>query len=686
VPAHWSERYQGWSTADVHGRLVLPADQADGCTAFSAADRQRLAGKVAVLAWATRESERACNSGPRADHAADAGAIGALYAADGDHLPEIAGNDRIPVALLARADGERLRQAAAAGGAEVRLAAPGNPLHGSVSQLQPERADTLTDFSSRGIGLPGVVKPDLAAPGESIWSALAGSGSGGQREDGTSMATPHVAGLAALVRAAHPDWPVEEIKAALMNTSVDTRLAADRGSPVYGPERTGAGRTAVDRAVRTPAVAYAAGEGAVEGAVGVSFGPVEVGGPTALRREIEVRNHSAAPLSYRTRYAAATELPGARYEVTPEQVDVPAGGTAHVRVTLTVPGELGRAPDPTLDTVQGGKARSYRGELSGRVLLRPVTDPSLPELRVPVFAAPRPATGLSASAPVRTARDGTLLMLGGSSAPGDRPGLVSAFALGGEAARWADCPPSGGAGPRPGSGIVPVKTGGDAPPPEVVCVELPGDRAANLRSVGAAADSGMLYLGARLWAPAATPVGLYGVRVSLDTDGDGVTDVIVKADRQRGSDVLVARALDARTGAELDVQPLNARWGDVDTALLDSEVLVLPVRVSALPGIKEGHGVVRYGVWTGPAVQGKPDPADAFASIGLRGVRPTVAVDVLHPAVTVRAGVAGPAAIAAPALPGTVLDVRRAAGDKSAVLLLHHFNPGARRAEVVTLP
>ncbi|MFF3068715.1 S8 family serine peptidase [Kitasatospora sp. NPDC057936] len=686
VPAHWSERYQGWSTADVHGRLALPADQSDGCTAFSAADRQRLAGKVAVLAWATRESERACNSGPRADHAADAGAIGALYAADSDHLPEIAGNDRIPVALLARADGERLRRAAAAGGAEVRLAAPGNSLHGSVSQLQPERADTLTDFTSRGIGLPGVVKPDLAAPGESIWSALAGSGSGGQREDGTSMATPHVAGLAALVRAAHPDWPVEEVKAALMNTSVDTRLDADRGSPVYGPERTGAGRAAVDRAVRTPAVAYASGDGAVEGSVGVSFGPVEVGGPTALRREIEVRNHSAAPLSYRTGYAAATELPGAHYEVAPEQVDVPAGGTAHVRVTLSVPGELGRAPDPTLDAVQGGKARSYRGELSGRVLLSPVTDPALPELRVPVFAAPRPATGLSASAPVRTARDGTLLVLGGSSAPGDRPGLVSAFALGGEGARWADCPPGGGAGLRPGSGIVPEKSGGDAPAPEDVCVEHPGDRAANLRAVGAAADSGTLYFGARLWAPATTPVGLYGVRVSLDTDGDGVADVIVKADRERGSDVLVARALDARTGAELDVQPLNARWGDVDTALLDSEVLVLPVRIAALPGVKEGHSVVRYGVWTGPAVQGKPDPADAFGSIGLRGVRPTVAVDVLHPAVTVRAGIAGPAAIAAPARPGTVLDVHRAAGDTSSVLLLHHFNPGARRAEVVVLP
>ncbi len=148
--------------------------------------------------------------------------------------------------------------------------------------------------------MPGVVKPDLAAPGESIWSARAGSGAGGQRESGTSMATPHVAGLAALVRAAHPDWTVEQLKAALMNTGADTYLGDGHTGPVYGPERTGAGRARVDLAVRTPAVAYAAGKGAEEGGVGVSFGPVGIGGPTALGRAIEVRNLSSSPLSYRT--------------------------------------------------------------------------------------------------------------------------------------------------------------------------------------------------------------------------------------------------------------------------------------------------------------------------------------------------------------------------------------------------
>ncbi|MFG2919693.1 S8 family serine peptidase [Kitasatospora sp. NPDC048298] len=688
VPAHWSERYRGWSTADVSGELALPVDQSDGCADFGEADRQRLKGKIALLTWRTREADRACNSGPRADHAADAGAIGALYAADSDHLAEISGNDRIPAALLARADGERLRQAAAAGPVRVRLAAPGNTLHASVAQDQPERVDTLTDFTSRGIGVPGVVKPDLAAPGESIRSALVGSGTGGQRESGTSMATPHVAGLAALVRAAHPDWPVEQVKAALMNTTVDTFLGDDRSGPAYGPERTGAGRVRVDGAVRTPAVAYAAGEGAVAGAVGVSFGPVEVAGPTARTREIEVRNTSGAPLAYRTSYAAATRLPGASYQVTPARVDVPAGGTARVRVTLSVPGELGRAPDPTIDTVQGDHARSYRGELSGRVLLTPVGDGTLPQLRIPVLAAPRPTGDLAATAAVRTAASGaTLVALGGRAAPGEQPGLVSAFALGGEGARWPDCPPGGsGAAVAPGAGVRPELAGAQADPADEICVEHPGERSADLRAAGAAVDDRLLYVGAWLWAPAATPVGLYGVRVALDTDGDGSTDVVLKADRLSGSDVLVSRALDARTGAELDVQPLNAHWGDTDTGLLDSDVLVLPVRLSALPGVAPGHSTVRYGVWTGYTGGGTPDVAEAFSAIGLNGTTPSVPLDVLRPALTARAGLDGPAAVAAPTGPGTVLDVRRAPGDASRLLLLYHRNPAERRAQVVDLP
>ncbi|MFG2818122.1 S8 family serine peptidase [Kitasatospora sp. NPDC048365] len=653
VPAHWSSRYRGWATADVSGDLALPVDQTDGCTAFSAADAARLTGKIAVLAWRTREPDRACGSAARADHAADAGAVGTLFAADADGLGEIAGNERIPAAILARADGERLVRAAGEGPVRVQLATPGNPLHGAVSQDQPQRADTLASFTSRGIGVPGLVKPDLAAPGETIWSAKAGAGTGGMREDGTSMATPHVAGLAALVRAAHPDWTAGQVKAALMNTATDTWRGDDRTGPTYGPERTGAGRTRADLATRTPAVAYALagagdtaaptgspapgeaagsagdGVGVDTGAVGVSFGPVAVTGRTALVREVEVRNLSDRPLSYATSYLPATELPGAAFRISPARVDVPPGGTARVAVTLAVPdpAALERRPDATLDLTQAGRARTYRGELSGRLQLTPTRGDD-PALRVPLFAAPRPASSHTAV--------GTpdLLAVRGTGA-----GLLSVLHLDAQGTRWPDCP------------------GRD------LCVTDPGDRAANLRAAGSATDGdGMLYLAAALWAPAPTPAGGYGVRASLDTDGDGTTDALVVAGRLKGSDILVARTLDARTGAELDVQPLNGRWGDTDTDLLDTDTLLLPVRLAAL---RTPLTSPRYALWTAVSAA---DPADALDTLGLADGRPTLPVDLTRSDT-----------LLTPVVPGTFVHPAVPAP----LLLVHHLDPDGRRLQVV---
>ncbi|WP_051966645.1 S8 family serine peptidase [Kitasatospora mediocidica] len=676
LPAHWSAGYRGWADHEVAAPPALPVDQTDGCAPFSTADAARLRGRIALLSWRTADADRACGSPARADHAADAGAVGAIFAADGDHLGEVTGNARIPAAIVAPADGDRLRQVALSGTGRLELATPGNPLHGSVAQDQPARVDTLADFSSRGIGVAGLVKPDLAAPGETIWSAKAGSGNQGARDDGTSMAAPHISGIAALVRSAHPQWTVEQVKSALMDTAGDTWAKDGRSGPVYGPERAGAGRVRADLAATTPAVAYAVGER--PGAVGLSFGPVPVTGPLVLTREVEVHNLSAAPLDYTTGYQAATDLPGARFELSPSRLTVPAGESTRVRVTLSVPGLLGRAPDPTLALVQAGRARSYRGELSGRLVLTPAgtADPAAPVLRVPLFAAPRAASDLTAAVGQAVPRAGapasTLLTLNGTGAvtAGGAASLVSAFQLGGEGARWPDCP---------------------VPGHDATCVDRPGERAANLRAVGAATDAptatageGTLYLAATSWAPAGGPVALTSVRASLDTDGDGVADALVSADRLPGSDVLVARTVDARTGRELDVQPLNARWGETDTDLLDSDTVVLPVRLAKLPGLRPDAARIRYALWTGYQ-DGPSDPAGALSSIGFDGTRPTLEIDALHPAVDVRAGASGPAAVVAPELPGAVLEVRRAQPGPVRLLLVHHLNPDGRRLQLLNL-
>ncbi|MEV8318142.1 S8 family peptidase [Streptomyces sp. NPDC059900] len=117
--------------------------------------------------------------------------------------------------------------------------------------------DKLAEFSSQGprVG-DGAIKPDVTAPGVDI-TAAAAPGSvidqevGQQPEgyltiSGTSMATPHVAGAAALLKQQHPDWKYAELKGAL--------TASTKGGK-YTPFQQGSGRIAVDKAIKQSVVA-----------------------------------------------------------------------------------------------------------------------------------------------------------------------------------------------------------------------------------------------------------------------------------------------------------------------------------------------------------------------------------------------------------------------------------------------
>ncbi|MFG3203390.1 S8 family serine peptidase [Streptomyces sp. NPDC048192] len=120
-----------------------------------------------------------------------------------------------------------------------------------------DKKDKLADFSSTGprIG-DGAIKPDVTAPGVDI-TAAAAKGSVIDQEvgekpegyltiSGTSMATPHVAGAAAILKQEHPDWGYAELKGALTGS-------AKGGN--YTPYQQGAGRIAVDKAYRQTVIA-----------------------------------------------------------------------------------------------------------------------------------------------------------------------------------------------------------------------------------------------------------------------------------------------------------------------------------------------------------------------------------------------------------------------------------------------
>jgi subtilisin family serine protease len=108
-------------------------------------------------------------------------------------------------------------------------------------------ADTIADFSSGGpTPVSLLLKPDVSAPGVAITSSLPpGQGGPWGQLGGTSMASPHVAGAAALLKQRHPSWTVAQIKSALVLTADPVRDDAGHEVSVL---REGGGQVDLPRA------------------------------------------------------------------------------------------------------------------------------------------------------------------------------------------------------------------------------------------------------------------------------------------------------------------------------------------------------------------------------------------------------------------------------------------------------
>ncbi|HYC88163.1 MAG TPA: S8 family serine peptidase, partial [Thermoanaerobaculia bacterium] len=115
----------------------------------------------------------------------------------------------------------------------------------------------MNSGSSRGPTVDLMIKPDVSAPGTGIIAAVPFeySATGYAALSGTSMASPHVAGAAALLRQAHPEWTTQQIKLALMNTASNLN---DLTGVSYRPIEQGAGFLNVARAL-APHVSVAPG-------------------------------------------------------------------------------------------------------------------------------------------------------------------------------------------------------------------------------------------------------------------------------------------------------------------------------------------------------------------------------------------------------------------------------------------
>src|SRR5256712_10484988 len=219
---------------------------ADGCAAISTP----LSGKIAVI------DRGACTFGTKIQNAQDANAAGVIIVnnvfgdpvsmgADGVHNPTIR------AAMVSIGDGGVLK---AHSGASIKA-------DGAViKEIVTSNADYLAGFSSRGpTPYTFLIKPDVTAPGVNVLSSVFAINPDGTYApsfaffSGTSMATPHTTGSAALLLAAHPGWSTEQVKSALVNTADRPVKIPSNGAALASPLSRGVGRSNVRFGDLTPA-------------------------------------------------------------------------------------------------------------------------------------------------------------------------------------------------------------------------------------------------------------------------------------------------------------------------------------------------------------------------------------------------------------------------------------------------
>ena len=633
------------------GNVYYPATNQFGCSPWTGADLANIAGRIVLVDWKIGNDPFPCGSAVRANNATAAGAAGIIMADSTTFLDTaIAGNATTPGMYTNVNVGNTLKSQLTAGVVNPALNATLSGIQVGES-IDNARIDALSSFSSRGPRARDTgLKPDISAPGQTIWSPDRLTGFRGRSLNGTSMASPHMAGVMALLKQEHPTWSVEQLKALAMNTAgSDIFSQFGQTGDKFGVGRVGSGRVQVASALASSSIAYNA-DGS--GAVSVSFGAVEVAGTATLQRTIRVENHGSSAQTYALGYDARTSIPGVTYSFPGgSSLSVPAGGSATFVVQLNADAAaMQNTRDPTVAAVQVGNPRQWLSEASGLVTVTPSSGPAL---RVPVYAAARPASTTKAAPPFLNVGKGTsatINIAGEGVDTGAEPlgylSKVSAFELGIVSGQETL-----------GTGVSQLARGAD------------------VQYAGAATKGTSVYFGVSTFGDWAAPATDTQFNVQIDRDGNGTVDTqafttrFVFGPNADPQDVFVVAV-----GAAA-VSFTNIFNSNVNTAPYNSSVLVVPVPISAL-GLPAGQTSFRYRIVGQSRFWGTIDTT-AWANY-----------NVGTPGLTFSDGLA--ATTMYPALDGQKIDVGYnaaafAANGSQGVLLLHHFNQRGKRAEVLTV-
>ncbi|NUT37217.1 MAG: S8 family peptidase [Hamadaea sp.] len=318
----------------------------------------------------------------------------------------------------------------AAGGDAVKAyaATPGATASLSVTDPTPVKAPVMAGFSSAGPALAGggdLLKPDITAPGVDVIASVSPMTSNGNNFDamsGTSMSSPHIAGIAALLLAQNPGWDPMTVKSALMTTAYQTD---NKGKPITtatgakaGPLNYGAGHVSPAKAFN-PGLAYlstptewmsylcAIGQGTAVGLNCAALPQIDASDlnyPSIASSDLAVSQSFTRTVTNITDrdsvYSPTIEAPaGYTATVTPTKLKVLAGQSATFTVTLTrttAPHGVWQFGSLTwFDKVQGHRDHTVRIPLA----VRPMTV---------VAAGEVTGTGGTATASVKTWYTGQL--------------------------------------------------------------------------------------------------------------------------------------------------------------------------------------------------------------------------------------------------------------------------------------